>query len=333
MIKSAIRDIAAKCTHLFPKGCVYFGHGVADEIKDPYVENLHMPKSDFITLLEFWKKAGVKFYSLQDVSDLSRKGFKSKKPWIHFTFDDGYQNNLSSLMPIMENYEIPFTVFATTGLICDRERMPSYKIKVAILKGHGELVLGNEKLKLNSSTNRKERMILANRLIKYYKTLPWDELRIFMAGIEAVLENGRWNEMNRHFYNDQLLSVNELKKLAQSDLVNVGVHGHQHIILHEKQCKKQVAREINEPIIWLKDELALETLAFAYPNGQENDYSSYSIDCTKKNGLEFAFTTHQDLIRPYADSHLLPRMFLESSVDPILSQWLILKNALNKLMF
>ncbi len=318
MIKSALRDIAAKAIHLFPKGCVYFGHGVANEIKDPFIENLHMPKSSFIALLEFWKKAGINFYSLQDVHDLRRDGFKVRKPWIHFTFDDAYQNNLTTLLPIMEHYEIPFTVFATTGLISAGERMPSYKVIVAVLNGVGEVNVGGENTNLRSETKRHERMAIANRLIQYYKTLPWNELSLFMAGIEAVLDNGKWTEMNRHYCNDHLMTVEELKTLSKHELVSIGAHGLQHMILHDGQDKAQVRREINEPIVWLKDELQISAKAFAYPNGQKGDYSKYSIDRTKASALDMVFTTQQELIRPNIDVYLLPRMFMESSVNAIL---------------
>lgn len=322
MIKSVLRHIAAKTIHLFPKGCVYFGHGVANEIKDPYVESLHMPKSDFISLLEFWKKAGVRFYNLEDIMVLSRNGFKSTKPWIHFTFDDGYQNNLATLLPIMEKYEIPFTVFATTGLINQRDRMPSYKIKVALLNAIGSFSLGKKKYSLGTSTDRNARIVMANQMISLYKKMPWDEVASLITSIEGLLDESMWNGLNLQFANDQLLTVDELKTLSRHDLVSIGTHGLNHMILHEQQNQVLVRKELLEPGLWLLNELNIDAKAFAYPNGQAGDYSKYSIEQTKSLNMDLAFTTEQGLMTNTADSYVLPRMFLEASVSEVLCKWL-----------
>jgi peptidoglycan/xylan/chitin deacetylase (PgdA/CDA1 family) len=48
---------------------------------------------------------------------MQRLGRPQAAPFAVFTFDDGYADNLTRALPIMERFNAPFTVYVTTGMI------------------------------------------------------------------------------------------------------------------------------------------------------------------------------------------------------------------------
>jgi peptidoglycan/xylan/chitin deacetylase (PgdA/CDA1 family) len=42
---------------------------------------------------------------------------ENTRPFAAFTFDDGYADNLTRALPIMERFEAPFTIYVTTGMV------------------------------------------------------------------------------------------------------------------------------------------------------------------------------------------------------------------------
>lgn len=45
-----------------------------------------------------------------------------KKPFLFITFDDGYDNNLTTALPIMEEFQFPFTLYVTTDFLKKNHR-------------------------------------------------------------------------------------------------------------------------------------------------------------------------------------------------------------------
>lgn len=57
--------------------------------------------------------------SLEDlhIVDLSTRYLENDKNYLTVTFDDGYKDNLYIAAPILEKYQIPFTVFVSSGFV------------------------------------------------------------------------------------------------------------------------------------------------------------------------------------------------------------------------
>jgi peptidoglycan/xylan/chitin deacetylase (PgdA/CDA1 family) len=88
-------------------------HRIASPEKDPVM--LCVAPERFEEHLKFLKKN----YDIIPLSEISQRLITGKLNGSEaaITFDDGYQDNLTNALPLLEKYQIPATIFITTGLI------------------------------------------------------------------------------------------------------------------------------------------------------------------------------------------------------------------------
>nr|WP_321409403.1 polysaccharide deacetylase family protein [uncultured Carboxylicivirga sp.] len=321
-MNSLTKKIIARLLKIKPKGFVYFGHGVCDQLKSEYIEQLHITRRQLVELIEFWKDLGVEFLSMDDLLKMRRSGKSSRKHWIHFTFDDGYRNNLTTLLPVMEEYKIPFTVFVSTGLVEKQEYMPTFYIRSAVMPSQKEWECTKTGLKLTNGMKTRDKQNLADKLCACYKYLPQNEGIDFLNEIKNLLSPDEWSKCKSVYLNDQLMTIDELKSLNNSSLVTIGSHSHSHMIFHEHQSKSDVFYEIKEPKNWLENYLGINTKVMAYPNGTEKDYNAKVVQTVKDAGYQLAFTTHERFISINDEDLLLPRIFFHPKAGSILKEML-----------
>ncbi len=86
-------------------------HRVADEISDPW--GLCVTPDHFAQHMELLARHNAQI----DLADLhGRKGYAPFGRRIAVTFDDGYLDNFTQAVPILERYGIPATIFVVAGL-------------------------------------------------------------------------------------------------------------------------------------------------------------------------------------------------------------------------
>jgi peptidoglycan/xylan/chitin deacetylase (PgdA/CDA1 family) len=91
-------------------------HRVAEEVHDPW--DLCVSPRRFAEQMEFLQKA-ADCVDLLDVQG-SKPARRSGRVRIALTFDDGYRDNLTRALPLLERYGIPATVFVVSGTIGQR---------------------------------------------------------------------------------------------------------------------------------------------------------------------------------------------------------------------
>lgn len=211
----------------------------------------------FRSVIESILKKGYTIITLKELEQLIRTKAEVKKKAV-ITFDDGSVETLDLIRSIRE-YNIPVAMFIPTEPVVSG----SFWWDFAELKGQKE-VSG-----LNAPAD--------------FKTLPED---IFDQKIKQL--------KSKFTIQRTCITLDELKRLGDVDLITLGAHTVTHPILENcsferqekelKESKEQLGKWLRRPIEY-----------FAYPNG---DYNKNTLVLLKKLNYKMAFTTKPGRIDP-----------------------------------
>ena len=242
-----------------------------------------------------------------------RDGSLPKKS-IAITFDDGYADNCYEAKPLLENYEMPATVFICTGytgkefwwdelerlVACSRRDLPSLPwqsggkqfqwdpTKPNVEAGHAEF---------RDEFRRKLYCCLLS-LDPYEQHRVMDILRGWSNAPSMASSSPR--AMNRE----------EILQLVDGGLVEVGAHTSHHPMLPQLSRERQ-REEIESSKSDLEKLLGKPVSGFAYPNGRATEHTKWLL---RELGFVFACTSLHDVVRPGSDMYHLSR-FWQQDLD------------------
>lgn len=108
----------------------YHGIGPADG----WMKKLFVPKETFETHLQYLHDNGYKMVSVQEMTEMFAKGESTEKT-IVLTFDDGYLNNYTNVLPLLKKYEATATFFVAHSKIGHYRYMTHDQIQSLIDNG------------------------------------------------------------------------------------------------------------------------------------------------------------------------------------------------------
>lgn len=235
---------------------------------------------------------------LLEAVDLLRRG-KLPKRACCVTFDDGYADNFTVALPILQRYRVPATVFVATAYL-DGGRMFNDTLTELVARSKGPVLdveaygLGRHPL----TTLRQRREAVA-RLLDLAKRIPPMERDATIAAAVRAMELFDLPD-------DLMLTTAQLRELAGQG-VEIGGHTHSHAILTTidlgaAEAEVKVGRQRLEAIIGRK------VRAFAYPNGVPgSDYEGEHAAMVRRLGFECAVSTSRGIATFGSDVFQLPR--------------------------
>jgi peptidoglycan/xylan/chitin deacetylase (PgdA/CDA1 family) len=247
------------------------------------------------------------------------------------TFDDGYLDNLLNAKPLLERHEVPATVFVATGFIGQEREFwwdeldrlllqPGTLPERVRLRVDGETYeweLGEAaeytredfqghrgwKAWTGSQTPRQQ---LYTALYDLLRPLGAAERRRKFAEVRAWRVDGS-GRRPRH----RPLSVEEIGRLQEGGLVEVGAHTVNHPLLSEVTPAVQ-RREIRQSKARLEEILGHGVNSFAYPYGKSADYGPETVELVRRAGFACACSTVVDVVRRSSDPFQLPRIWVRN---------------------
>ena len=307
---------------LFPKGFVYFGHGVAQSRKDSFIERIHFPADQLEEVIDFWKKLGFRFVAMDELKEMAQNEFRFSRPWVHFTFDDGYQNNLTVALPIFSKHRVPFSVFVSTHQVQTGKRFDTFIIRAAIYHTIREVRIPYLSYVLKADAGREERVSYIRMVSSVFKRLEARESRVFVQTAYDLLNHDEWQKLFDDYRNDIPLTVGELVQLSESEWVTVGSHGVDHAIHNNKHLKNDCIHEVTDSKKWLESTLGKPVDTFAFPNGGEGDFSDDCLLNCSDARYKMVFTTLKEPVNADVSNLKIPRQFLSGDCQGLL-KWLI----------
>lgn len=247
-----------------------------------------------------------KKYSMVSLKNLSSEIYESAECVFAVTFDDGYRNILYSALPILEAFSIPATAFITTENLGTKYENWTDSIMRAIFepsskKDYFECM--DDDLRGRWYTRNMEEKTAFYRKINYlFRHLGTQRRKKY----ECMLL--KWAELPYEGREEnQILSMQELRKLSESPLISIGGHCVTHPSLGAL-TKEEQEFEIANSIRVLKDITDLDIKYMAYPFGSRASYNTVTIELLKSYGIEMAFTTLNERITKETDPLQMPRV-------------------------
>ena len=249
--------------------------------------------------------------SLASLVEHLRKGSLPPKS-VAVTFDDGYADNLYKAKPVLEKYEIPATVFVCTGYTgkefwwdeLDRLVMSSQSELGALCLQVGEKSFVQDQPKVSSKAGLESRRKFRQALYHFLLGLDVDEQNQAMDDIRA------WSAVSSNEVTAHAMTHDELAKLADGGLIEIGAHTRSHPMLPRLTVEQQ-REEIVSNKKDLEEWLGKNVDGFAYPNGRA---TSDAKKIVREAGFTFGCTSLHDVVRPASDLHALTR-FWQKDID------------------
>src|ERR1700741_1634801 len=284
----------------FARPAALFFHGVEDRIDDPTIQHNHHDAATFRAVVASLK-SHFRTLPLEAMADvLERPGRHGRA--LFLMSDDGYANTQAAA-DILEELEIPWTLFLSTHHIDTGERNPMFLANVffrhapdgryAIPHFGAPVELGGE------------REAIAAKGGDFLRRLGATKARQSLDFMMGALARAGGEPLIQQFQSDVFLTWDQVRALAKRG-VAIGAHAHWHMPMHARQSRAYLTEQARIPRQRIVAEVG-QCSAFAYPFGNVGDISSEAWRAVKDAGYDFAFTTLSGTLDGGCNRWLLPR--------------------------
>jgi len=319
-LRQAARRLRARFR---PAPLILLYHRVADMPSDPQL--LCVTRQHFAEHLEILRNNARPMALAAMVRALRDNKLPHKA--VAVTFDDGYADNLLNGKPSLERYEVPATVYVTSGYMdTSREFLADQLERLFLRPGSlpQQLCVGisgqtyrwdlaegayysEDEFKRNcgwhveKTKNPTPRHQVYRSLCQLLYSLPDCDQRI---ALDALMKWAGTEPICRQTH--RVLTANEVRLLAKDGLVEVGSHTVEHLPLSTLSVTSQ-RDEIRRSKIRLEEILGHSVTSFAYPYGTRSDYTAETVEIVREAGYDNACSNFDGLVRPGTDPWQLPR--------------------------
>jgi peptidoglycan/xylan/chitin deacetylase (PgdA/CDA1 family) len=279
-------------------GLILYLHEIQD---DPAAELMSGCRPSFLAeIVEGLRRGGWELVTLDEALRRLSNG-SAARPFAVLTFDDGYRDNLTRALPVLERLQAPFTVFVPTGAVT-RELFAWWLALRALLVARQEIEIGcmGERFSCASLSDKVAAFDAVSRWVAEDRRRTHDLMPTFAAhglSLEGLAEA-------------YFLSEEELRTLAKHPLVTIGAHTTSHAALPALETEEARA-EMADNKAFLENLLDREVLHFAYPYGAGRAArDGREPTLAREIGFASAVTTRTSPVFPrHRDNpHALPRI-------------------------
>jgi len=217
------------------------------------------------------------------------------------TFDDGYVDNLTEAKPLLERHGVPATVFVVSGYVGSGQRFwmdELWRICLAPprLPDRLELKVGGETRtwRVPAGAGRRDLYRMLRDTLGSLGQQERDEL---------LTELGAWGGAGPPDA-AETLDADQLRQLADGELIEIGAHTMTHPFLPSVPRKRQL-EEIRGSVRQLEELLDRDIRLFSYPFGA---HDRTTVAQARYAGVTCACTTVGAAVHASTDPYRLPRL-------------------------
>jgi peptidoglycan/xylan/chitin deacetylase (PgdA/CDA1 family) len=305
-------------TRGFSRPVVLFFHGVEQRIDDSRVQSNHHDFASFSQIAGFLKdNFDVLPLSMLD-EVLSAPGRHRRS--VFLAADDGYANNLSVAQNILQELNLPWTLFLSTGHVDTAERNPMFVARLFFLfapSAKYDIASLCAHLVLSDGENR---AAAADLWVGRLKALDAGRAQAALDSMRAQFEG--LDALAGRYASDAFLTWPEVAAL-KADGVEIGAHAHWHWPMHAAQSPDYLGEQARLSRARIEAEIG-PCRYFAYPFGNTQDIGRDAWRAVRDAGYDYAFTTLSGSLDASTNRWLMPRygLALREPRLPALVPWL-----------
>jgi peptidoglycan/xylan/chitin deacetylase (PgdA/CDA1 family) len=257
------------------------------------------------------------------------------------TFDDGYADNLHNAKPLLERYGVPATIFISSGFLGSEkeywwDELDRLLLQPGKLPRRLSLNINGNSLEWGLAEAARYRPTKARQHREWrawknpptprhsiYKSL-WEELHPMAEDVRhSVLEELRgWANMGASGRPaHRLLSLDEVRNLAQGNLIEVGAHTVTHPALSTLSICSQWDEIMNSKL-HLEEILGRPVDSFAYPYGKQSDYTADTTNLVREAGFLCACANFAGVVEQSTGLYELPRIHVPNFDQARFAEWM-----------
>lgn len=230
------------------------------------------------------RRQGFEIVSLDQAHFRLLEGETSEKPFVCFTFDDGYRDNLEYAYPVFRRHQLPFAVYVATDYPDGHGNLWWLALE-QVIASSAVLDVKIDGLSQRLPCGSPQAKETAFRTVYcWLRTLKEADAREVVhdlcqiAGIDA-----------RTLCRDQMMTWHEVRQLAEDPLVTIGAHTRRHFAL--SQLSLAEARvEMGESIARVEQETGRPCRHFSYPYGDAASVGRREFDLAREFNMKTAVT-------------------------------------------
>ena len=257
-------------------------HRIGDWGTSDFDPNVFSCSADsFRRYVDFFKKE-FNVISLNDLEELIASGKPITDRLALITFDDGYQDNYSIALPILQDAGISATFFITTGLV-GRDCLSwwdefAWHVRRRV-GGTIELEAWRESYKITGADIRQD----VRNVLNLVKSTP------VLVELQIEELRGKYGHVDRSAIEQcALMNWEQVRTLAAAGM-SIGAHSHSHeqfsnLTALQLQSELETSKRI------LEDKLGIEIRSLSYPVGGASSFDATMFDMISDCGYALAFS-------------------------------------------
>lgn len=292
-------------------GVIFTLHHVRPAHESEFQPNHHLEVTpEFLrAMLTHLRSRDIDIVTMDEVHQrLGERNFSRR--FACFTFDDGYRNNRDFALPVLREFDAPFTIYVTSDFAEGAGCLWWIALEIVIAKASAiEVKIGEVSTRFDTTTPTAKQAAF-DRVHDWLRNLPGGH--DIEREIDALC--ARHGVDAGGICREYCMSWDELRSLAKDPKVTIGAHSVTHCNL-AKQREEVAAREMTESRARIEKALGRPVLHLAYPYGNRCSAGRREFALAGAAGFKTAVTTRPGMLFPESVDHLtaLPRVSLNGN--------------------
>jgi len=280
-------------------GSILMFHSIVKDIDKQLGQSIHVQEDVLRDMVHYLYSIGRDIVTLDE--SLRRLTVPGSREFVVLTFDDGYRNNLTTALPVLEALGAPFTVYVNSDMV--NGQIDAWWL------GLRDLLLAQDRVEMEPMGLTFSTKCIDDKCKTLLLITDWVHRDVKSNSKELKRILSRYGIDVMGIARKEALDLEELKRLSQHELVTIGGHAETHLPLNSLEAADAFAEMVRNKQM-LENAIQLKVKHFAYPFGERNSVGVREACLAQSAGFVTAVTTRTgNLFFEHAEFPLLlPRL-------------------------